>query len=226
MKSDSIGGLHLVSPPPLPRRMRCAAAALLVGVVGAVRVPAAALGRASSPMMQQGPPPGGPPPMEELASMFSEEPPSTWGSDDWKWGYADGKAHEEAARVREELAMPHRRSAFLMWAKVGSTDLVDLKMALALSCQNARNGGYDAPDRRWEALMEEMAAAKFMKDGLIVLEDLAAAVNSRLPKPFDMEALEEELEIAEGESLTASDAANSYVIGEALDHLGFRQKGL
>ena len=88
------------------------------------------------------------------------------------------------------------------------------------------NGGYDAPDRRWEALMEEMAAAKFMKDGLIVLEDLAAAVNSRLPKPFDMEALEEELEIAEGESLTANDAANSYVIGEALDHLGFRQKGL
>ena len=57
-------------------------------------------------------------------------------------------------------------------------------------------------------------------------EDLAAAVNSRLPKPFDMEALEEELEIAEGESLTANDAANSYVIGEALDHLGFRQKGL
>ena len=60
----------------------------------------------------------------------------------------------------------------------------------------------------------------------VAVAGAGAAVNSRLPKPFDMEALEEELEIAEGESLTANDAANSYVIGEALDHLGFRQKGL
>ena len=164
--------------------------------------------------------------MEELASMFSEEPPPTWGSPEWKWGYADGAAHDEAARVREALAMPHRRSAFLMWAKVGSTDLVDLKMALALSCQKARNEGFDAPDGRWEALMEEMAAAKFMKDGLIVLEDLAKAVNARLPTPFDMEKLEDELEDAAGDNLTASDAANSYVIGEALEHLGFKQKGI
>ena len=157
--------------------------------------------------------------------MFSEEPPSTWGAGRLEVGVRGREGARGGGATCASTAMPHRRSAFLMWAKVGSTDLVDLKMALALSRQNARNGGYDAPDRRWEALMEEMAAAKFMKDGLIVLEDLAAAVNSRLPKPFDMEALEAELEIAEGESLTANDAANSYVIGEALDHLGFAAEG-
>ena len=125
----------------------------------------------------------------DLASIFEDKPPPTWGSASWRWGSAVGAAHDVAMRVRSELDRPHRRSAFVTYAKGGAVDLVDLKMALALTCQRARNMGYDAPDGRWEALMEEMAAAKFMSEGLIVLEDLAAAANSRLAAPLSDEEL-------------------------------------
>ena len=37
-------------------------------------------------------------------------------------------------------------------------------MVLALKCQHARLGGYDAPDGRWAALEEEMASAAFEPD--------------------------------------------------------------
>ena len=114
--------------------------------------------------------------------------------------------------MREELGMHHRRSAFVTYAKSGSADLVDLKMALALACQNARNGGYDAPDGRWESLMEAMAAADFMNsEGLIEMDKLAAATNERLPKPLDAEEVKEN---------------PTKVIGVALEELDFISKGL
>ena len=45
------------------------------------------------------------------------------------------------------------RSSLLSWAKLGSADYVELKMVLALKCQHAKNGGYDAPDGRWRSLL-------------------------------------------------------------------------
>ena len=59
---------------------------------------------------------------ENIASFFEDKPPPSWGSPEWKWGYADGAAHDVAARVREELAMKHRRSALLSYADMGAVD--------------------------------------------------------------------------------------------------------
>ena len=61
-------------------------------------------------------------------------------------------AHTEAEKVRAEFSKQFRRSSLLSWAKLGSADYVELKMVLALKCQHAKNGGYDAPDGRWAAL--------------------------------------------------------------------------
>ena len=119
------------------------------------------------------------------ASYFAQEEPITWGSPEWKWGSPDGEAHVVAARVREDFARPHRRSALVSYAKSGSVDFFDLKMVLALSCQRARNMGYDAPDGRWEKLMEEMAACEYEEENMITQEKLADAVNKLLPAPVE-----------------------------------------
>lgn len=155
--------------------------------------------------------------MQEFAAapnFFEEEPPPSWGSADWRWGYADGEAHKVAARVREELSKPHRRTALLSYARMGAVDFFDLKMALALKCQRARNLGYDAPDGRWEALMEEMAACAFEADNMIDQKKLAEAVNLRLEQPID-----DPVDI-DGNYNPAA------VVAAALDELGFVQKGL
>lgn len=149
---------------------------------------------------------------DTLPGIFTDEPPPpSWGSPEWKWGSADGAAHDEAMRVREEFSKPHRRSILLTYSESGSADLVDLKMALALACQNARNGGYDEADGRWEALMEEMAAAKYEEEHMIKLPELAEACNSRLTEPLDGERVKE--------TPTAAIAA-------ALRQLDFVKKGL
>ena len=97
--------------------------------------------------------------MEAQPSFFEEKPPPSWSSPEWKWGSADGVAHTEAAKARQEFDKPFRRSSLLSWAKLGSADYVELKMVLALKCQHAKNGGYDAPDGRWAKLEAQMAAA-------------------------------------------------------------------
>jgi len=140
----------------------------------------------------------------DLEALFTDEPPPSWASPEWKWGYADGEAHNVAMRVRGEYSKPHRRSALLSYARLGSVDFLDLKMALALKCQRARNLGYDEADRRWESLMEELAACEFESgDGDAKLKD---AINKRLPTPVDTHC--------------------AGTIAEALDHLGFFEKGL
>ena len=150
---------------------------------------------------------------ENIASFFEDKPPPSWGSPEWKWGYADGAAHDVAARVREELAMKHRRSALLSYADMGAVDFFDLKMVLALTCQRARNLGYDVPDGRWESLMNEMAAADFETEGMIDQEKLAAAVNKRLPTPV------------EGVDIDGNPNP-AFVVAEALRQLEFVQNGL
>ena len=153
---------------------------------------------------------------DALASLFEDKPPASWSSPEWQWGSAAGAAHEVAARVREDLNKPHRRSAFLTYAKADepAVDLVDLKMALALACQRARNYGCDEPDRRWEALMEEMAACKYerMEEDAtgkavptIDVTALAEAVNGRLPTPFGAAVLSERPVSVIAEGLVALD---------------------
>ena len=82
------------------------------------------------------------------SSFFQDTPPPSWSSPEWKWGSEDGVAHTEAEKARAEFAKQFRRSSLLSWAKLGSADYVELKMVLALKCQHARLGGYDAPDGR------------------------------------------------------------------------------
>jgi len=149
--------------------------------------------------------------MYDPAAFFEEEPPKTWASPEWRWGSADGEAHNVAMRLREEFGKPHRRSAMVTYAKMGAVDFFDLKMALALSCQRARDFGYDESDGRWEALMEEMAACEFESEGMIDQPKLAAAVNKRIPSPIDDAILKEN---------------PAGVIAEGLVHLGFVEKGL
>ena len=171
----------------------------LLGMVGALQAPLIQARRSRAVRMQ----------MDDLdlEGLFSEKPPPSWGSPEWQWGSADGAAHEAAMKVRERFEKKHRRTSMLAWARDGAVDFFDLKLALALSCQRARNLGYDEADGRWESLMEECAACEYEHEGLIDQEKLAAACNKRLPTPVDAD----------------NPAA---VIAEALDHLGFVQNGL
>ena len=82
-------------------------------------------------------------------------------------------------RVRDSLSTPEKRTQFLQDNAANSADLEDAKMALALSCQRARNIGYDLPGRPWEGLMEDMAACKF--EGEDGPEKLATAIRAILP---------------------------------------------
>ena len=84
-----------------------------------------------------------------------------WSDPDWNWGSANGAAHDEAMKVRGALSTPEERSQFLFLVFAGQAPYEDIKMALALKCQHARNLGYDDEQRSWEGLMEEMAACKF-----------------------------------------------------------------
>lgn len=142
-------------------------------------------------------------------SIFEDVPPPSWASDEWKWGSADGAAHEVAERVRGELEMPHRRQVLLSYARMGNVDFFDLKMALALKCQRARNMGYDNADGRWGSLMEAIAACEF-EDADRGDELLIAAINERLPEPVD----------------PAGNGGMAAVVAEALALLDFATKGI
>ena len=164
---------------------------------------------AAKPPSPPAPPAPPPPPF----ALEEEEPPKSWGDPEWKWGSADGLAHEAAAALRAHFAKRHRRTSFLAWAKAGTVDMSDLVLALALKCQRARNEGYDAPDGRWEALMDGIANAEYSDGPLIDQPKLAAAVNARLPAPVPFDGYE----------LGQYPAG---VCGHALAHLGFVEKGL
>ena len=152
--------------------------------------------------------------MGSAAGLVEDKPVPTWNSPGWNWGSANGIAHDVAMRIRNEFSQPHQRIAFLGDSKAGNVDVFDLKMALALKCQRARNLGYDRPDRRWEMLMEEMAACAFEADNTIDQKKLAEAVNLRLEQPID-----DPVDI-DGNYNPAA------VVAAALDELGFVQKGL
>ena len=154
-------------------------------------------------------------------SFLEEKPPPSWGSEGWNWGSANGAAHDKAAIVRAQFAKRHRRTSFMAWAKCGTVDAGDLKMALALSCQRARNLGYDE-NGKWESLMDEMAAAQYMDAKLEFIDypKLAGAVNERLPAPFTFD------EFLAAESEGTLEEYPVAVVARALDHLDFVNNGL
>ncbi len=154
-------------------------------------------------------------------SFLEEKPPPSWGSEGWNWGSPVGAAHDKAAIVRAQFAKKHRRTSFMAWAKCGTVDAGDLKMALALSCQRARNLGYDE-NGKWESLMDEMAAAQYMDSKLEFIDypKLAGAVNERLPTPFTFD------EFLAAESEGTLEEYPVAVVARALEELGFVNNGL
>ena len=82
-----------------------------------------------------------------------------WADPDWNWGYANGRAHDEAMKVRDALQSPESRKSFTFMVFAGMAPTENIKMVLALKCQRARNLGYD--NANWAGLMEDMAACKF-----------------------------------------------------------------
>ena len=154
-------------------------------------------------------------------SFLEEKPPPSWGSEGWNWGSANGAAHDKAAIVRAQFAKRHRRTSFMAWAKCGTVDAGDLKMALALSCQRARNLGYDE-NGKWESLMDEMAVAQYMDAKLEFIDypKLAGAVNERLPTPFTFD------EFLASESEGTLEEYPVAVVARALEELDFVNNGL
>ena len=154
-------------------------------------------------------------------SFLEEKPPPSWGSEGWNWGSANGAAHDKAAIVRALFAKRHRRTSFMAWAKCGTVDAGDLKMALALSCQRARNLGYDE-NGKWESLMDEMAVAQYMDAKLEFIDypKLAGAVNERLPTPFTFD------EFLASESEGTLEEYPVAVVARALEELDFVNNGL
>ena len=97
--------------------------------------------------------------------------------DTWRWGSPIGEAHDQALALRNKLNDQDQRSDFLFKVFAGAAELEQVKLALALKCQRARNMNYDT-ERKWEALMDDMALAKF--EGPEGKEKLCDAIRERL----------------------------------------------
>jgi hypothetical protein len=130
---------------------------------------------------------------------------SSWSLPDWRWGYANGTAHDVAMRVRSALSTPQSRAGFLksLRSPDSAPPLDEVKMVLALAWQRARNYGYDDAD--WEGAMEDMAACRFEGEG--GSERLAQAIRARL---------------GGGEAGSAVEA----LAAQSLDVLQFERRGL
>ena len=136
-----------------------------------------------------------------------------WADPDWRWGSANGAAHDEAMRVRETLSSPEARKSFLFMVFSGMAPVDTVKMVLALKSQRARNLGYDY--RNWESFMNEMAACNFEGEGGEAA--LCEAIRARLEAP---PPVPEEGSAASGINQVAVLAA------AALTELKFEERGL
>eukprot|EP00634_Sargassococcus_sp_CCMP2135_P005358 CAMPEP_0198658742 /NCGR_PEP_ID=MMETSP1467-20131203/27435_1 /TAXON_ID=1462469 /ORGANISM="unid. sp., Strain CCMP2135" /LENGTH=224 /DNA_ID=CAMNT_0044395029 /DNA_START=60 /DNA_END=734 /DNA_ORIENTATION=- len=71
---------------------------------------------------------------------------TTWGTAQWNWGSAVGKAHDAAAVLRQSLASRESRFEFVQSLKRCAADFDDAKLCLALVWQKAaRRGPLSAP---------------------------------------------------------------------------------
>lgn len=110
----------------------------------------------------------------------------SWSDPSWNWGSANGKAHDEALRLREALRLPEQRQAFLTGVgMMDPLDWEDSKIVLALKCQRAAKqcfaseyGLGDGEQHAWRSLMDEMAQCAF--EGYRGDVRLAEAIGDRL----------------------------------------------
>ena len=98
-----------------------------------------------------------------LTSAAAFDAAMSWGSPAWNWGSANGKAHDEAAKLRGALATEAQRVDYLAAAKAGRISEASLKLALGLTMQRA------GPARLPEPLQKtygSLVAGGFEKQGL------------------------------------------------------------
>ena len=98
-----------------------------------------------------------------LTSAAAFDAAMSWGSPAWNWGSANGKAHDEAAKLRGALSTEAQRVDYLAAAKAGRISEASLKLALGLTMQRA------GPARLPEPLQEtygSLVAGGFEKQGL------------------------------------------------------------
>ena len=149
-----------------------------------------------------------------------------WTSPDWNWGSAQGSAHSEALRIRTQLATPAARAAFQEDAETGKADFDDLKLALALKCQRARNLGYDVrvgfQAGMWEGLMNDMASCFFEGEG--GADKLQAALTAKLAEAAAFESKDPMKTLQVFQQMET--ATPSQAIARAFRQLDFVRKGV
>jgi len=119
-------------------------------------------------------------------ALASSPTKMSWSDPDWNWGSANGKAHDEALRLRKALRLPEQRQAFLTGVgMMDPLDWEDSKIVLALKCQRAakkcfaKDYGLDGGEQQaWRSLMDDMAECAF--EGYRGDVRLAEAIGDRL----------------------------------------------
>eukprot|EP00873_Tetraselmis_striata_P013366 jgi/Tetstr1/433630/TSEL_022895.t1 len=116
---------------------------------------------------------------------------SAWNSAGWNWGYANGTAHDVAARTRRMLATPSQRKAWLEDTMGGRTEIGEVEITLALAWQKVARERRGGDPQSWRILMEEMASGRF-ESGTEGSQLLAAELAKRIPLiSHDLQGYEE-----------------------------------
>ena len=124
------------------------------------------------------------------AMLFEEE--RSWQSARWLWGSPDGEAAEACKAMRMEFGSSHNPNMFhrkyfleetVSCGDYDEVDWMDIKLALAMSCQKAMQEDADGAD--WAGFLEDMILCRFEGDdgaGTDV-DQVRAAISTRLKAP-------------------------------------------
>eukprot|EP00613_Pedinella_sp_CCMP2098_P008977 CAMPEP_0171654656 /NCGR_PEP_ID=MMETSP0990-20121206/40367_1 /TAXON_ID=483369 /ORGANISM="non described non described, Strain CCMP2098" /LENGTH=158 /DNA_ID=CAMNT_0012234483 /DNA_START=99 /DNA_END=575 /DNA_ORIENTATION=+ len=85
-----------------------------------------------------------------------------WGTREWNWGYASGRAHDEAFAMRSRLSSPDQRREWLQECVNDSLGLEEVKLCLALRWQRS---GHEGKAGDFSRVMESMSQGKFEGTG-------------------------------------------------------------
>ena len=107
-----------------------------------------------------------------------------WSNPEWNWGYANGLAHDYAAKLRRKLDTIEKREDFCKSVLENKEDVEDIKLCLALRFQRASREGKDGCGKGWE-IMQNMADCQYeTEEGIenlrYELETLAAKLPNEL----------------------------------------------
>lgn len=95
----------------------------------------------------------------------------------WNWGYARGRAHDEAMKLREKLRTEEDRRLYIQNLVTGKheEELEEAKLAIALRFQSSRRENLTGSETAY-AIMEKMAQCMYEENEILLLMDLDALV--------------------------------------------------